>query len=152
MKNKSVSSDCGRYRYALWKMWDESLPYAMFIGWSPVTADETDEDLVMDRYTRYATEKGYGGFCLVNLFARLGARDEGSPSLRDRIGPENDHWIGRIATEAGLVVGDWGNDGFFHIRSSEILSMLPEITFIPQNEVRERLILFMRQALENGPG
>jgi hypothetical protein len=151
MNKNLILSRCGQYRYALWRRWDQSLPYAMFIGWSPSASDETEETLIMGRYTRYATEWGCGGLCLVNLFARLGAHEEDSPSLNHRVGPENDHWIGNIAAEAGLIVGDWGSDGFFHTRSSEIIRMLPDINFVEQNQIRERLMLFLRQSLLNEP-
>lgn len=148
MKKNSTVSECGRYRYALWRTWDESLPYALFIGFIPPATDETEEGLVMGRYTRYATKWGYGGLCLVNLFARLGEGEEDVPFLSDGVGPENDVWIGNIAAEAGLVVGDWGSEGFFHNRSSKIISMLPNITFMAQNEIRERLIMFLCQSLQ----
>jgi hypothetical protein len=44
MKKSAILSECRTYRYELWQIWDESKPYAMFIGLNPSTADETDDD------------------------------------------------------------------------------------------------------------
>lgn len=44
MKKTAKLSDCRTYRYELQRIWDESKPYAMFIGLNPSTADETEDD------------------------------------------------------------------------------------------------------------
>lgn len=44
----AVISDCGRYRYALWRMWDNRLPSVLFIGLNPSTADATKDDRSYD--------------------------------------------------------------------------------------------------------
>ena len=40
LKTDAKFSACRKYRYALWRTWDESKPYAMIIGLNPSTADE----------------------------------------------------------------------------------------------------------------
>lgn len=148
MKTDVILSDCGTYRYALWKTWDESLPYAVFIGFTPSAADEAGENPVVEQYVRLAIEWGYGGICLLNMFARLSNGPETAFSVAERIGPENDRRIASIAVDAGIIVGDWGSGGFFHHRSSEIMKMLPDLDFLPQNPTREWLLRSVRQALD----
>lgn len=148
MKTAINLSDCGTYRYALWRVWDESLPYAMFIGFAPATGDEEAENPIMERYARLATEWGCGGICLVHMFSRLPDGPEGGlRATAEGIGPETDSRIASIAADADFVVGDWGSDGFFHNRGSDVMKMLPKLTFLPQNRTRDRLLLFARQAI-----
>ncbi|QBE68839.1 protein of unknown function DUF1643 [Synechococcus sp. WH 8101] len=40
VKSDAIFSDCRTYRYALWRLWDDSRPCAMFIGLNPSSADE----------------------------------------------------------------------------------------------------------------
>ena len=44
LKTDAKFSACRKYRYALWRNWDESKPYAMIIGLNPSTADENEND------------------------------------------------------------------------------------------------------------
>jgi hypothetical protein len=46
MKTDAKLSDCRKYRFALWRTWDESKPYAMFVGLNPSTADETEKKYI----------------------------------------------------------------------------------------------------------
>lgn len=41
--NGAKFSEDRNYRYALWRIWDESKPMVMFIGLNPSTANETSE-------------------------------------------------------------------------------------------------------------
>ena len=62
-------SPCRTYRYALWRWWDRSRPYAMFIGLNPSTADEVNNDPTVSRCIGYSRRWGYGGLCMTNIFA-----------------------------------------------------------------------------------
>ena len=44
MNSGADFSPCRKYRYKLWRIWDETLPLAMFIGLNPSTADEVKDD------------------------------------------------------------------------------------------------------------
>lgn len=37
-------SECGKYRYRLWRVWDESLPTCCFVMLNPSKADATEDD------------------------------------------------------------------------------------------------------------
>jgi hypothetical protein len=43
-KSGAVFSDCRKFRYALWRMWDGDKPLVMIIGLNPSTADEKVND------------------------------------------------------------------------------------------------------------
>ena len=43
-----------KYRYALWRVWDHTKPYVMFIGLNPSIANETDNDPTIRRCINYA--------------------------------------------------------------------------------------------------
>ena len=56
MKTNAIFSECRKYRYALCRIWDDSKPYAMFIGLNPSTADETEDDPTIRRCINYAKD------------------------------------------------------------------------------------------------
>ena len=137
MKTNAVFSSCRTYRYALWRTWDESIPYAMFIGLNPSTADENENDPTINRCINFATDWGYGGLCMVNLFA-LCTKDPSVMKLsKNPIGPENNNWIKKLASDAGIVVAAWGNDGSHLGRSKEVAGMLSDLKCIKINKTGE---------------
>ena len=69
MKKDAQLSTCRKYRYALWRTWDEAKPQVMIIGLNPSTADETKDDPTITRCINFAKAWGYGGVCMANLFA-----------------------------------------------------------------------------------
>jgi len=133
MKRNATLSACRRYRYVLWRVWDSSKPYAMIIGLNPSTADETEDDPTIRRCIRYAKDWGYGGLCMANLFAYRATSPADMFAAEDPIGPDNDTWIRKLAAEAGLVVGAWGNSGTVRNRSSEIRKILPSLKCLRLN-------------------
>ena len=68
LKTDAEFSACRKYRYALWRTWDESKPYPMIIGLNPSTADENENDPTITRCINFAKSWGYGGVCVINLF------------------------------------------------------------------------------------
>jgi len=124
MEKSAVFSGCRTYRYALWRWWNLTKPYAMFIGLNPSTADETEDDPTIRRCIRFAKDWGYGGLCMTNLFA-LRATDPkfmmGHPSP---VGPGNTQWINNLAAFAGVVVFAWGTHGGFEERDILITEIL----------------------------
>lgn len=71
MEKGAEFSDCRKYRYKLWRIWDNDLPKAMCIGLNPSTANETKNDPTITHLTKALQKLGYGGFYMVNLFARI---------------------------------------------------------------------------------
>ncbi|MCP3697064.1 MAG: DUF1643 domain-containing protein [Aliivibrio sp.] len=137
MKKTAKLSDCRTYRYELWREWDESKPYAMFVGLNPSTADETEDDPTIRRCINFAKSWGYGGLCMTNLFAYRATQPEHMKKASDPIGDKNDETLILLAKNAGVIVGAWGNDGVFLNRSEEVRSLIPELSVLKVNKSGE---------------
>jgi len=133
MKKNATFSDCRKYRYALWRTWDSEIPYAMFVGLNPSTADETEDDPTIRRCLNYARDWGYGGLCMVNLFGFRATQPNDMKDASDPIGPDNDTYLITLAKDAGVIIAAWGNHGSYLNRSSEIIKVIPNIKCLRQN-------------------
>ena len=137
MKLSAELSACRTYRYSLWRTWDGSLPYALFIGLNPSTADETTDDNTSRRCIRFASDWGYGGLCMANLFAFRATKPKDMKAAADPIGPENDRWLKQLAGNAGIVIAAWGNSGAFLGRSLVVRQTIPNLHCLALNKSGE---------------
>jgi len=137
MRTDAKLSACRKYRYALWRTWDESKPFAMFIGLNPSTADETEDDPTIKRCINFAKSWGYGGLCMANLFAYRATDPNVMFSAQDPVGPENDIWLKSLAKDAGILIAAWGNDGAHLDRSKQALAILPPLHCLKLNKSGE---------------
>lgn len=126
MESSAVVSDCGRYRYALRRVWDSSRPAVLFIGVNPSTADGSVDDNTSRICINYAKRWGYGSLLLGNLFAYRSTDPSVLRKLADAVGPENGAWLERLQSEAALVVCAWGDTGSLHDRDRAVLSFLDD--------------------------
>jgi hypothetical protein len=69
MIKDAVVSDNQLYLYQLTRIWDTSLPMVMFICLNPSTADHDNDDPTILKCIKYASNCGYGGLMMGNLFA-----------------------------------------------------------------------------------
>ena len=119
-------SDCRKYRYALWRIWDTSKPFVMFIGLNPSTANETEADPTIKSVMRIAKHNGYGGVYMMNCFAYVSTNPA---DLRFENNQDmNDFCLNVVANLCKGIVFSWGN---FEIvkttgRFSEIIRMFGE--------------------------
>mgnify|MGYP000737069524 CR=1 FL=1 len=120
----AVMSDCGAYRYALWRTWEPTKPHCLFIGLNPSTADAEIDDPTIRRCISFSTRWGFGGLKMVNLFA-VRATDPKDMMAHPRpIGAANDQTLREAAAEAGVIVCAWGVGGGFLQRDSVLVEML----------------------------
>ena len=133
MKNTARLSRCRRYRFALWRTWDDSKPWVLFIGLNPSTADETSDDPTLVRCMNFARDWGYGGVCVANLFAFRATDPLAMKAATDPVGRQNNRWLRNLARQAGLIVAAWGNDGGFRGRSQKVRDMLPAMHCLKVN-------------------
>lgn len=124
VKREAVISQCGKYRYALWRKWDDSRPEVLFIGLNPATADDKQDDNTMRRCMAYATSWGFGGMAVANLFAYRTTYPALLKKAADPVSPENDNWLRRLSAQAGMTVAIWGNHGSFLDRAERIKTEL----------------------------
>lgn len=118
-------SACGKYRYDLWRQWNDKKPFAMWIGLNPSTADANKDDQTIRRMVDFSTAFGYGGIVVANLFAFRATNPDELYHAIDPIGPENDRHICHLMAliDVGIVIACWGNHGYFMDRDVKISNM-----------------------------
>lgn len=134
-ERRTVFSPCRRYRYTLWREFREqaslfdSTPkvgYVQFIGLNPSTADETNNDPTVTRCINFTKAWGYPAYCMTNIFAWRDTDPSAMKLSPDPVGPENNHWLLKIASTASLIVAAWGNHGTHLNRNSDVMRLLSE--------------------------
>lgn len=63
----AIISDCKKYRFQLWRIWDQEKPLVLWIMHNPSTADENEDDPTIRRVTGFTKSWGYGGFYVGNI-------------------------------------------------------------------------------------
>lgn len=128
-------SNCGKYRYRLWRIWNDSLPKAMCIGLNPSTANASKNDNTINILIRVLSTLGYGGFYMMNCFAYITS----DPKLLQH-NPMSDEWNNNVLTvTASLcteVIFAWGN---FKVisesgRDKELQEMFPNAKCFGKNQ------------------
>jgi hypothetical protein len=112
MKNISRSailSDCGRYRYRLYRSWDDG-PFVVFLMFNPSTADAQQDDPTIRKCMGFAKQWGYPGITVVNLFAMRSSdpREISKVPFNSAVGAENDEAILTACCTASELVCAWG--------------------------------------------
>lgn len=124
-------SECGLYRYALWRSWDNTLSRVGFLLLNPSTADHTKDDPTLKRLIGFAQRWGYGGLYVLNLFAYRTPSPHVLQTVTgvDVVGPRNDEYLLSWRERASLWVAGWGNHGGYLSRDQEVLDLLghPEL-------------------------
>lgn len=126
-------SPCRTWRYRLHRRWARG-PVVGFILLNPSTADETADDPTIRRCIGYAKAWGYGALTLGNLFAFRATDPRDMRAAPDPIGPDNDAWLERIASEVGMghLVCGWGTHGAFMGRGEAVIAHLLSTGHFPK--------------------
>lgn len=106
----AIISDCTKYRYQLWRIWDKSKPMVMFIMLNPSTADSTIDDPTIRRCIGYAKSWGYGGLYVGNLYAYRATDPSVLRNVEDAIGIENEKHLIEMDSKCEKTVCAWGNN------------------------------------------
>jgi hypothetical protein len=107
----ALLSDCGRYRYRLWRDLSVLPPAAgrvCFVMVNPSTADARKSDPTTDKCIAFATRWGFAHLDLVNLFAWRSPRVEDLLAVADPVGERADAELRVAVAEASRVVLAWG--------------------------------------------
>ncbi len=115
-------SNCGKYRYKLWRIWDENLPKVMCIGLNPSTANANKNDATIRNLIGMLTKLGYGGFYMMNLFAWISPKPNDLLTCIDAIGENNDK-LKQVESICDEVIVCWGD---FKQAKSRINEVLPD--------------------------
>ena len=96
------------YRYALRRVWDDTLDSVFFVMMNPSTADPYVDDPTVAKCQRYARAWGYGTLWVGNTFAYRATNQKHLLQVADPVGPENDAWLLKMAAQAGMIVLAFG--------------------------------------------
>jgi hypothetical protein len=130
-------SQCGRYRYKLWREWrgthdsknwrwleakdgagsplGESKA-CVFIMLNPSTADAEQDDPTIRRCVGFAKAWNYERLEVVNLFAYRATQPAvilAMDGAVDPIGPDNLEWVTGAVANAGIIICAWGAHGSY---------------------------------------
>jgi hypothetical protein len=109
-ERSAVISDCGRYRYRLWRKWanTERMP-VMWVMLNPSTADASIDDPTIRRCIKFSQQWGYGAMWVGNLYAFRATNPKDCPiGTSEAIGPENDRHMYQMAIQSAQVICAWG--------------------------------------------
>lgn len=112
-KDSATISDCGRYRYALTRVWGPDRR-AIWIMLNPSTADASTDDPTVRRCKAFSRSWKCGSLTVVNLYGWRATDPDELKTLDagEAIGPENDSTIFAAAIAASLkgwpLVAAWG--------------------------------------------
>lgn len=126
-------SECRKYRYGLWRKWDENKPNIMFIGLNPSTASENMDDPTIRRVKRFAKDWGYGGVYMANLFSLVSPYPEDLKTCDDPV-KDNDKWLSFFSCMCKDVLFAWGSFKEAQQRASEVSKMFPNAVCLGINK------------------
>ena len=124
-------SECMRYRYALWRTWDEATSPLTFVMLNPSTANEVDNDPTVERCQQRAIQMGFGGVRVANIFALRSTDPAALYMDTDPVGAENDAAILAACTGAGMVICAWGGHGKFKDRGAFVAGLIRQVGITP---------------------
>ena len=120
--NGAIFSDCRKYRYVLWRIWNKNKPLVMFIGLNPSTANELTDDPTIRRVKRFAFNWGFGGFYMMNLFAYVTSYPQELKKCYDPI-MENYKWLKEIELKCVKTIFAWGSFKETNERAKDVMQM-----------------------------
>ncbi|WP_213306005.1 DUF1643 domain-containing protein [Paraburkholderia sacchari] len=124
-----ILSDCGTYRYRLWRVWDSSRPTLAFVMLNPSTADHLTDDPTITRCMSRAVAGKFGRIEVANLFP-LRATDPGELLTHpDPVGPKRgsvtaDGAILDVIDRAHTVICAWGAHPAAAARAAEVMKIV----------------------------
>jgi hypothetical protein len=120
----AIISDDEKFRYLLWRRWDSTKPFVLFIGLNPSTADGETDDPTIRRCIKFAKDWGYGEIRMVNLFAYRATKPEDMMAAPNPYGDLNDFWVLNMMNRAKETVAAWGNKGSFKNQHEWMIALL----------------------------
>lgn len=110
MQRAAVISDCGKYRYRLWRKWaySERMP-VLWVMLNPSTADANIDDPTIRRCIAFSKAWGYGAMWVGNLYAFRATNPADCPiGTSEAIGPDNERHLYAMGTQSAKVICAWG--------------------------------------------
>ena len=119
-------SDCGTYRYRLWREWDHSLPTLAFLMLNPSTADHLADDPTITRCMSRAVTGKFGRLEVANLFPLRATDPAELLTHGDPLGPVGvaDGAVLDAIDRAFMVICAWGAHPAAAPRAAELMHIL----------------------------
>jgi hypothetical protein len=125
--------ETGKYRFVLWRIWDNTLPKVMFIGLNPSTANEMEPDPTITRVKSFATQWSYGGFYMLNLFTYI-TPDPKQLSKTSTPKLLADVHLDLYINSVDKIIFAWGNFKQAQERAKEIIQRYPNAYCLLKNK------------------
>lgn len=155
MKPKGAEfSEDGKYRYRLWRIWDDRKPLAMCIGLNPSTANANKDDATIRNLIQMLSKLGYGGFYMMNLFAYISSNPNDLLSIipADKQG-DNENHLADVEKLCDHVIICWGNFKQAQERIKEVLPRYPQAKCFGKNlngtPFHPRALTYIKDGLKN---
>jgi hypothetical protein len=116
-------SDCGFYRYRLWREWDRSRPTLAFLMLNPSTADHIADDPTITRCMVRAVAGKYGRLEVVNLFPLRATDPDALLPHADPLGPADGAVLDAI-DRSSMVICAWGAHPAVAPRAAEVMRII----------------------------
>jgi hypothetical protein len=123
-RSGAVFSPCEKYRYRLWRIWDETKPILGGLLLNPSTATAEEDDPTVYRMGQRARRNRFGGLVICNIFAYRSTDPDALYTLADPVGPDNDAAIMEEAKRVSLWICGWGKHGALNQRGYQVYRML----------------------------
>jgi hypothetical protein len=119
-------SDCGAYRYRLWREWDRSRPTLAFLMLNPSTADHLTDDPTITRCLSRAVAGKYGRLEVANLFPLRATDPAELLTHADPLGPVRtaDCAVMDAIDRASMVICAWGAHPGATARAAEVMRII----------------------------
>ncbi|WP_233852892.1 DUF1643 domain-containing protein [Paraburkholderia sp. HD33-4] len=119
-------SDCGTYRYRLWREWDKSRPTLVFLMLNPSTADHRVDDPTVTRCFARAVANNFGRLEVVNLFPLRATSPDELLMHPDPLGPRSraNSAILEAVDLASMVICAWGSHEAATTRATDVLRLV----------------------------
>ena len=121
----AIFSDDGKYRYALWRVWNINKPILVQVGLNPSYANEFKNDPTIIRGIVRAYRDGFGGFIMGNLDAYVSTDPKALLNNRYAVGEFTDYYLNQMVKLSERQLCGWGSFKGMAKRASEVYVMLP---------------------------
>lgn len=104
----AIFSNCRKYRFVLYRIWDKKRKYLIFIGLNPSTADENQNDNTVIKVINFTRKWGYGGVFMMNCYPYISTDPERLIMNKD-YNKFNFECINKISKKCSKIIFSWGN-------------------------------------------
>lgn len=114
------------HRYLLTRVWDPTVPPAVFGLLNPSTAGAFEADPTVTRCRGFALRENAGGMVIVNLFALCSTNPSVLAGHPNPVGHSNNRFIVEAVQDAAVVIAGWGVHGELGGRDRAIVDLVTE--------------------------